>query len=211
MSKIRALTTATLVALAATLAIAAPARAVEEPAFRLELKDGAFEIRDYPALVVAEVTVEGDQNTAANRGFRLLAGYIFGANHGRRDIAMTAPVTQTRAQGETIAMTAPVSQTRTGQAWTVRFTMPSSWRLDTLPQPNDPRVRLHPLPPERMAVLRFSGRVDLAMATAKTRELMAQLQTRRLRPVGAVSLAQYDPPWTLGFARRNEVMVAIAP
>ena len=108
-------------------------------------------------------------------------------------------------------MTAPVSQTRTGQAWTVRFTMPASWRLDTLPQPNDPRVRLHAVPPARMAVLRFSGRVDAAMAAARTQELMAQLQARRLRPVGPVSLAQYNPPWTLGFARRNEVMVEIAP
>ena len=211
MTKTRSLISAALMALAAALANAAPARAVEESAFRLELKDGAFEVRDYPGLVVAEVTVEGDQNTAANRGFRLLAGYIFGANHGRRSIAMTAPVSQTSAKGETIAMTAPVSQTRSGQAWTVRFTMPSSWRLDTLPQPNDPRVHLHPVAPSRMAVLRFSGRVDRAMAAARTQELIAQLRTRRLRAVGPVSLAQYNPPWTLGFARRNEMMVEIAP
>ena len=211
MTRIRSVTSTVLTALAAALAIALPARAVEEPAFRLQLKDGPFEIRDYPGLVVAEVTVEGDQNTAANRGFRLLAGYIFGANHGRRSIAMTAPVSQTSARGETIAMTAPVSQTRSGQAWTVRFTMPSRWRLGDLPQPNDPRVRLHAAPPSRVAVLRFAGRVDAAMAAARTQELMAQLQTRRLRAVGPVSLAQYNPPWTLGFARRNEVMVEIAP
>lgn len=31
--------------------------AVEEPKFSLVLKDGAFEVRDYPGLVVAEVTV----------------------------------------------------------------------------------------------------------------------------------------------------------
>ena len=202
---------ALLMAFTAALAGASPARAVEEPAFRLEAQDGPFEIRDYPGLIVAEVTVEGDQNTAANRGFRLLAGYIFGANHGRRDIAMTAPVSQTPVKAESIAMTAPVSQTRMGQAWTVRFTMPSSWRLDTLPQPNDPRVRLHAVPPARMAVLRFSGRVNPAMAETRTQELLAQVQTRRLRAVGPVSLAQYDPPWTLGFARRNEVMVEIAP
>ena len=211
MPKIRAMASAFAAALIGALAVAAPANAVEEPAYRLELKDGAFEIRDYPGLIVAEVTVDGDQTTAANRGFRLLAGYIFGANHGRRAIAMTAPVSQARAQGETIAMTAPVSQTRAGQAWTVRFTMPASWRLDTLPQPNDPRVRLHPVPPARMAVLRFSGRVDAAMAAARTQDLMAQLQTRRLRATGPVSLAQYNPPWILGFARRNEVMVEIAP
>jgi orotidine-5'-phosphate decarboxylase len=65
--------------------------AVEEPAFRSVIHDGAFEIRDYPALTVAEVTVEGDQKEAANKGFRLLAAYIFGGNARRQSVAMTAP------------------------------------------------------------------------------------------------------------------------
>ncbi len=71
-----------------------PARAVEEPAFKKVLSDGAFEVRDYPALIVAEVTVTGEQKEAANKGFRLLAGYIFGGNESRKGIAMTAPVAQ---------------------------------------------------------------------------------------------------------------------
>ena len=60
---------------------------VEEPAFRTVLQDGAFEIRDYPALVVAEVTVTGEQKEAASKGFRLLAGYIFGGNRRKQSIA----------------------------------------------------------------------------------------------------------------------------
>ena len=68
--------------------------AVEEPAFRATLQDGPFEVRDYPALVVAEVTVGGGQKEAASKGFRLLAGYIFGGNGGKQSIAMTAPVSQ---------------------------------------------------------------------------------------------------------------------
>ena len=99
--------------------------AVEEPAFRTVLREGAFELRDYPALVVAEVTVDGDQKAAANQGFRLLAGYIFGGNKPRQSIAMTAPVAQTPAR-EKIAMTAPVTQTQTANQWVVRFTMPSA-------------------------------------------------------------------------------------
>jgi hypothetical protein len=206
----RRLLTAFLAPLLGLMLIGAPARAVEEPAFRLELKDGAFEIRDYPELVVAEVTVDGDQNTAGDRGFRILARYIFGANHGQRHIAMTAPVSLT-PPGEKIAMTAPVSQTRAGEAWTVRFTMPSAWRMDTLPQPNDSRISLHTVPPVRMAVLRFSGRANAGLTAQRTAELLSLVQNRGLRPVGPVSLAQYDPPWILGFARRNEVMAAVAP
>jgi hypothetical protein len=35
------------------------AMAVEEPHYTTTLQDGAFELRDYPAMVVAEVTVTG--------------------------------------------------------------------------------------------------------------------------------------------------------
>lgn len=185
--------------------------AVEEPAFRSVAKDGAFEIRDYPAVVVAEVTVSGDQKQAANRGFRLLAAYIFGGNHGRQGIAMTAPVSQQRA-GETIAMTAPVTQARSGdQTWVVRFTMPSRYTLQTLPQPNDPQVRLKALPAARYAVIRFPGFARPDLVAARTAELTAWMQRRGDRAAGPPTLAQYNPPWIPGFMRRNEVLIEVAP
>ena len=105
--------------------IGTQAMAVEEPAFKSLVHDGAFEIRDYPSLVVAEVTVSGDQKEAANKGFRLLAGYIFGGNKRRQSIAMTSPVAQAQTS-EKIAMTAPVTQIQGGDKWVVRFTMPSA-------------------------------------------------------------------------------------
>ena len=120
--------------------------AVEEPAFRIVLQDGAFEVRDYPTLVVAEVTVTGEQKEAASKGFRLLAGYIFGGNRRKQSIAMTAPVAQ-EPTSEKIAMTAPVTQTQTAGEWVVQFTMPSSYSLETLPEPNDARVHLRVTPP----------------------------------------------------------------
>ena len=183
--------------------------AVEEPPFRSVLKDGAFEIRDYPALVVAEVTVAGGQSAAASRGFRLLAAYIFGGNARRQSIAMTAPVAQ-EPVGEKIAMTAPVVQTRAPDAWVVRFTMPRGYTLETLPRPNDARVRLRTTPPTKVAVIRFSGVAEPGNVAAKSAELSAWIQRRRLRPTGPAALAQYDPPWTLWFMRRNEVMIPVA-
>lgn len=102
---------------------------IEEPKFTLASKDGAFELRDYAATIVAEVSVKGDQREASKKGFRLLAGYIFGGNRSRTKIAMTAPVTKTAqplrdATGQKIAMTTPVTQIATGSEWLVRFTMP---------------------------------------------------------------------------------------
>jgi hypothetical protein len=187
-----------------------PALAVEEPTFRTVLQDGAFEIREYPALVAAEVTVTGEQKEAASKGFRLLAGYIFGGNRRKQSIAMTAPVAQEPAS-QKIAMTAPVSQTQTAGEWVVRFTMPSSYSLETLPQPNDARVRLRVTPSARFAVVRFSGLARPDDVAAKTAELSEWMQHRHLRHAGPASLAQYNPPWTIWFMRRNEMMIPIEP
>jgi hypothetical protein len=185
------------------------AMAVEEPAFKTVLHEGAFEIRDYPPLVVAEVTITGDQKEAASQGFRLLAGYIFGGNTRRQSIAMTAPVAQTQTS-EKIAMTAPVTQIKAANAWVVRFTMPKGYSLETLPQPDNPKVQLRALPASRFAVLQFSGLAGTEDVSAKTAELQNRIAKHKLRPTSPVSLAQYNPPWTLWFMRRNEVMVEVA-
>ena len=189
--------------------LANSAMAVEEPAFKQVLREGDFEVRDYPTLVVAEVTVAGDQKEAANKGFRLLAGYIFGGNKQRQKIAMTAPVAQ-QAASEKIAMTAPVAQTKgVAGTWVVRFTMPSSYSLETLPVPDDARVVLRNIEPARFAVLRFSGLAQPDDVETKSNELLALVTANRLRAIGSVTLAQYNPPWTLWFMRRNEVMVEV--
>ncbi len=184
--------------------------AVEEPAYKTVLSDGAFEVRDYPALIVAEVTVTGQQREAASKGFRLLAGYIFGGNKRRQSIAMTAPVAQ-EPVSEKIAMTAPVTQIQNAGTWIVRFTMPSAYTLEALPEPNDPKVKLHRLPATRFAVLRFSGWASESDVDAKSAELLAAAKAHHVRVSGPVTLAQYNPPWTLWFLRRNEVMIAVEP
>lgn len=186
------------------------AMAVEEPAFKKVLQDGDFEVRDYPSLVVAEVTVSGGQKEAASKGFRLLAGYIFGGNKRKQSIAMTAPVAQAPTS-EKIAMTAPVTQIANAGTWIVRFTMPSGYTLETLPEPNDPKVQLRRLPTQRVAVLRFSGLAGKGDVDTKTTELIAATKAHHLRAIGPVSLAQYNPPWTLWFMRRNEVMITVEP
>ncbi len=191
--------------------------AIEEPPYRLERQTGAYEVRDYPSLIVAETTVTGSQWGAANQGFRSLAAYIFGDNVSRARIAMTAPVSQapsspSQGAGETIAMTAPVSQTpASAGTWTIRFTMPRSWTLQTLPAPKDPRVRLLTTPPQRVAVLRFSGYALQGAVKSRSKELLAWAKAQHYTVTGPVTLAQYDPPWTLWFLRRNEVMAPISP
>jgi hypothetical protein len=195
---------------ALVLSGAPAAMAAPEPTFRTVSRDGAFEVRDYPALVVAEVTVRGGRGEAANAAFRPLADYIFGVNVTRDRIGMTAPVIQQRS-GERIGMTSPVTQTAgAGESWIVRFIMPEGRTLASLPEPLDPAVRLAEKPAIRMAVLRFSGLAGGGALQDRTEELRRWIETRGMRSVGPPTYAFYDPPWTLPFLRRNEVMIPVA-
>ena len=53
---------------------------VEQAKYDVVESHGAIEIRDYPPMIVAEVSVPGDREEAVNDGFRLIADYIFGNN-----------------------------------------------------------------------------------------------------------------------------------
>ncbi len=187
------------------IAAAEPAMAeIEQPRYEVLAQDGAFELRRYAPTIVAEVTVPGDRDAAVNAGFKVLAGYIFGANVPKQKIEMTAPVTQ--EPGEKIAMTAPVTQQGKGGEWIVGFVMPSSWTMQTLPRPSDPRIRLEAVPARKMAAIRFSGFHTDAAFAKQAEALSAEMAKRGIKPAGPPVYAYYDPPWTLPFMRRNEVL-----
>lgn len=183
------------------------AMANAEPPYTAILTAGDFEIREYPSLIAAEVTMTGPRSEAISAGFRLLAGYIFGGNTTRQSIAMTAPVTQTPKESEKIAMTAPVTQSGNELGWTVRFIMPQGYTLDTLPIPNDSKVKLVALEPTRVAVVKFSGLAKEPDIIEHTQQLKQFMLDQKLVAVGSETLARYDPPWTLWFLRRNELMI----
>jgi hypothetical protein len=180
----------------------------EEPKYTRRQLTDTVELRTYGPRIAAETTVIDDEDRARNIGFRRLAGYIFGANRRAQTIAMTAPVSQTG--GQQIAMTAPVVQSAApDRGFVIRFFMPSKWTLETLPTPNDDQVRLITVPPETVAVLKFSGdRSPKAVATC-TGELMKVLQDSGIEPTGEAGAWFYDPPWTLPFRRRNEIAIPI--
>lgn len=181
---------------------------VEQPKFTLVEADGAIEIRDYAPMIVAEAEASGDRDSAIGAGFRIIADYIFGNNATAQKVAMTAPVTQ--QGGEKIAMTAPVTQQGEGQSWVVRFVMPAGYTMETLPKPNNPAVTLKEVPGRRFAVIRFSGLGSESNLAEHSAELTEFLHARNLTAVSAPTYAFYNPPWTLPFLRRNEVMVEIA-
>lgn len=188
--------------------------AAEEPKFEVITRDGDFELRQYAPMLVAETFVDGSQDDASSRGFRAIAGYIFGDNkragQSAEKIAMTAPVTlEKQDAAQKIAMTAPVTLQQQGGRWRVHFVMPSQYTLADLPKPNNPAVTLREIPGQKVAALRFSGFVGEDKVASKTTELRDWIVARGMSLTGATQLARYDPPWALPFMRRNEILVEV--
>lgn len=180
----------------------------EEPRYTVVHQAPGFEIRRYGPRVEISTVLESEENHARYQGFRRLAGYIFGANRAHAKIAMTAPVAQ---NAEKIAMTAPVAEGRdAGGRWRIAFFAPSSYRLETMPVPDDPAIVLRTAPGMVVAVRRFSGDRSPRAVARETQDLLRDLEGSGWRQTGESFAWFYDPPWTLPFLRRNEVGVPVA-
>ncbi len=187
----------------------AMAEQYEQPDYRVvSAHDDQIEIRQYPSMLLAEVTVTGDRGEAANKAFSILFGYISGGNVARSEIAMTAPVTQSASQE--IAMTAPVTQSESGDGvWNVAFIMPSTFTRDTLPVPKDDRVRIVERPGHRAAAIRFSGRYTMDRLKKFENRLLQFVKTEGFRIAADPQFAFYNSPFTPFFLRRNEIIVEL--
>ncbi len=185
--------------------------ATETPNYTVLKADGDFELRQYEPMIIAKVTVSGSLDQASGRGFRVLADYIFGNNRvNGATISMTAPVTMV-AQSERIEMTSPVTLTERNGRWTMQFVMPSDYTMATLPRPNNPAIEIEQRAEQYYAVARFSGFTGEQKVAEQSEALLKWLADLELTPLSAPEIARYDPPWTLPFFRRNEVMVAYQP
>jgi hypothetical protein len=195
------------VALSLLLIGATPAMAIEEPSYRVITQSEPFEIREYPPLIVAQVEVPGDLSEASSAGFRLIANYIFGNNISVRDGGLTT----TEPVPEKIAMTVPVIAEGKGdqRTWLIQFVMPKQYTLETLPKPNNPQVKLLAMGPQKIAVIRFTGFISDEKVQEKTAELMAWIKSRNALPLGNPRLARYNPPWSIPWMRRNEILIPI--
>jgi hypothetical protein len=180
----------------------------EQPRYQVVATlEQSVEIRRYDARLAIEATVsDPDPRKAANAAFGLLFDYIVGANKSGGKIATTAPVA---SASERIAMTAPVQMAETGGAMTMRFFLPRSVVAAGAPAPLDQRLRLVEVPPETLAVLRYSGTDRPEKRAANTAALRAVLGTSAWRAEGDPIAFNYDPPFAIPFFRRNEVALAV--
>ena len=165
----------------------------ETPSYSVAQQREGFELRSYESHVVAEVTVRGSREGAINAGFRELAGYIFGGNETETKIAMTSPVMQ-----------APL-----GDAWVIRFMMPSEFAASDLPEANSDAVRFTTSPPQRFAVAQFSGRATTSELNRELAELEDKVDLAGLKSDGPAQFLFYDSPFTMPWNRRNEVAIPL--
>lgn len=197
-----------IVALLASQADAA--KKVDEPKFKVVEDHGPIQIREYEPMVIAEVELSGSAHEVLDRGFRILADYIFGKNEprSRYEDALDSPV-RAQLKGDKIPMTAPVTAQSTGSVWKISFIMPPGRSLKNLPRPTDERIELIEIPARRVAALRFSGLGAEDTMGKKTKELRDFLDRFHFKTEGEPVYAYFNPPWVLPFLRRNEVQITV--
>ena len=181
---------------------------VSEPTYKLIKKADGFEIRKYDSYILAKVDVKGNYKEATNEGFRILAGYIFGGNQRKLSIKMTAPVVESNAS-EKIAMTAPVLETNSTSTTlrTISFVMPQQYNLNSLPIPNNESIKFEEVPARHVAVLSYSWYTNEARVNKKKEQLLEMLKKQNIEVLAQPQNARYNPPWTVPFMIRNEILV----
>ncbi|MET4095032.1 heme-binding protein [Arthrobacter sp. UYCu712] len=184
----------------------------ERQPFQLVQRYPHFELRRYPAHVVAEIQVNATFDRAGNAAFRHLFKYISGNNTARQKLAMTAPVIQEPGPSQQLAMTAPVLQSgplpgsEESADFVVAFVLPADLTAKTAPVPADQQVKIRTVPGSLAAALRFSGSGSETAFERRNDGLQAALVLAGLTAAGPPRFARFDPPFKPWFLRRNEVV-----
>jgi len=155
--------------------------------------EGAIEIRHYDHLVLASTQMPDGMDSSYGPFYKLF-NYISGKNDKTEKIAMTAPVFMEQVGQPSEAMS---------------FVLPADLSLETAPLPSDTAVKLTELSDYRVAIIRFSGFLDEDSIATQQALLQSWIADRGLTVVGAVKAAGYNPPFTLPFLRRNEIVIPI--
>ncbi len=169
----------------------------ERQKYKVLNKYSGFELREYEACVVAEVSSLDTYRDAAQNAFGSLFSYISKGNSNAEKISMTAPV---------IALT---EHGLDSQAWKISFVMPAGTVMENLPTPTNGRVALRDLPIENCVALSFKGRADLEILKRKESELRKLAEENNLLLKAETKVCRFDPPFKPGFLHYNEIVIPI--
>ncbi|RWR83588.1 heme-binding-like protein, chloroplastic [Cinnamomum micranthum f. kanehirae] len=191
---------------------------LETVKFKVLKREEEYEIRQVEPYFVAEMTMPGKSGfdfNGASQGFNVLAAYLFGKNTANETMEMTTSVytRKTQSDGEKMEMTTPVITKQSGDLgnWQMSFVMPSKYGAK-LPLPKDPSARITEVPGKIVAVAAFSGYVtdeEVKRRESKLRDALRRDTQFQLKESATVEVAQYNPPFTLPFTRRNEIALEV--
>ncbi len=182
-------------------------RLAEEPDYRPLETDGDHQIRDYPALTVAETLVNGPRKDALAEGFCILSNYLAAKSREGEKLKLAVPVMQDG--GDPMASDPPLFDDNLEGAWRTRFVMPAGRTAADLPDPPE-GVELVELPARKVAVLGFSGRATDGLLKEQEDRLRGWLAKRGEKSNGEPEYAFYNSPLIPGPLRRNEVWLALS-
>ena len=164
---------------------------LDSPKHRVLLHEGAYQLREYEPFIVAQTQTDLGR-TELSRGFRILAGYIFGRNQSQEKMAMTAPVMQTvREKTMDVAFFMGVDSTA------------------ELPKPLGNDVLFETIAWGRAATLRFSGYGSEERFLKKAKILQQWLSKKGYSSQDEPIFAQYNSPSAFPLLRRNEVIIPL--
>ena len=176
------------------------ARAAYESAeYKVVEADGKFEVREYPDLMLVATTTKLDAQ-GRDGSFMKLFRYISGANESEKKISMTTPVF--------------MENDKEDSAVQMGFVMPKDIAVEGVPAPTGEGVDVRKRAGGRFAVLRFSGQLTTKSAKESEAKLRTWMATKGFVAddsveSSGVETAGYDPPFTPGPLRRNEVLIRL--
>ncbi len=171
----------------------------ESAEYKVIASDGKFEVREYPDLMLVATTTKRDAQ-GRDGSFMRLFRYISGANQSDKKISMTTPVFMENDKADSAVQ--------------MGFVMPKKVALDGVPLPTGEGVDVRRRVGGRFAVLRFSGQLSTKLAKESETKLRNWMATQGLVAddsveTSGVETAGYDPPFTPGLLRRNEVLIRL--
>ena len=171
---------------------------IEEPKYHVVTLNNNIEFRCYNSLTIAEVIISGDRKSVINKGFRILADYIFGNNKSNTKIAMTAPVMQFHT-----------STIIKDNAWAIAFVMPNEYQYKNLPAPYNQEIKFKKIRAKKFLAIKFSGNATDGSIKNNEDKLFSYLGKNNFIVIFPAIYAFYNPPWTLPFLKRNEVIIEV--
>ena len=166
----------------------------------LELIISALEM-DKPTKLLNTVNVNAIANNIGMSSEQVTAGF-----------EVLAPVMSKEGDasaGDKIPMTSPVLEEKQAKGWRYSFVLPADYTLENAPLPSNPEVKLAVIPGKKVAVIRYTGSWKEQTMREKSQKLVEWIQANGLERLSKPRSARYDPPWTLPFLRRNEIMIDV--